>query len=154
MAFGEKFEGKKHEKGESKKHEKKEHKPKEKLKGGEADGMPDRKFPKKELKHGMEEEKEHSKDKGVQKEIAKDHLSEDKGYYNKLDKAGLGQKGGAQEKPSKEKKENAEKENKIDDKDYYKPKKHEGSPFTKHFGGKKEDEDEDEKDKTSSGMKG
>jgi hypothetical protein len=57
----------------------------EKLKGGLADGMPDSKFPKQAIKQGMKVEREHTKDTQAQKEITKDHLSEDKKYYNKLE---------------------------------------------------------------------
>lgn len=59
---------------------------KEILKGGEADGMPDKCFEKKELKKGAKHEAEHTKNKKAQKEIAKDHLAEDDDYYEKLQK--------------------------------------------------------------------
>jgi len=164
MAFGEKFEGKKHEKHESKKHEKKEHGHKEQLKGGKGDNIPDKAFPKKELKKGMKHESEHTPKKGVEKEIAKDHLVEDKGYYKKIDKM--------EKQPKKplfgSKKETEEK---IDDKDYYGSKeklqaehedrkekesgveyKNEG--FAKAFENKKSAKKvkHDEKDQTSSGL--
>lgn len=56
------------------------------LKGGKADGVPDKCFNKAELKKGEKHESEHTKNKQIQKEIAKDHLVEDKKYYDKLNK--------------------------------------------------------------------
>jgi len=64
---------------------KKAHK-KNKLKGGLADNIPDKAFSKKEVKRGMKVEREHTKDKESQKEIAEDHLAEDPSYYEKLEK--------------------------------------------------------------------
>jgi hypothetical protein len=52
--------------------------------GGRADGRPDSAFPPEALAKGMKVESQHTKDKSVQKEIAKDHLTEDKNYYSKL----------------------------------------------------------------------
>jgi hypothetical protein len=63
----------------------------EKLKGGLGDNKPDRLFIKKELRKGIAHEREHTKDKGLAREIAKDHLSEEKHYYSKLDKVKIGQ---------------------------------------------------------------
>lgn len=63
-----------------------EKKAKEALKGGKADGMPDKCFEKGELKKGKKHEAEHTKSKKAQKEIAKDHLAEDDDYYEKLEK--------------------------------------------------------------------
>lgn len=45
-----------------------------------------KKYDKKELKKGMNVEKEHSKNKKVQKVIAKNHLDERKDYYKRLKK--------------------------------------------------------------------
>lgn len=56
----------------------------EKLVGGIADNKPDSDFDAKKLHEGMEEESEHTSSPQVQKEIAKDHLTEDKQYYDKL----------------------------------------------------------------------
>jgi len=58
---------------------------KDKLKGGIADNIPDTKFNKIELKKGQEHEKEHTTDKSIAKEIAKDHITEDPQYYEKID---------------------------------------------------------------------
>lgn len=58
----------------------------EKIVGGLADGLKDSAFNKKNLKKGMKVEKEHTKNKAVAKEIAKDHLKEDPQYYRKLQK--------------------------------------------------------------------
>lgn len=55
----------------------------DKLPGGEADGMPDSKFPTEALAEGTEHEHEHTDDDATAKEIAKDHLSEDARYYDK-----------------------------------------------------------------------
>lgn len=41
------------------------------------------------LAKGMKVESEHASDKRIAKEIATDHLKEDKKYYEKLEKAGL-----------------------------------------------------------------
>lgn len=56
----------------------------DKIPGGLADGKPDSSFDKKELSEGIEEESEHTSDPGIAKEIAKDHLTEDRKYYHKL----------------------------------------------------------------------
>jgi hypothetical protein len=57
------------------------------LPGGKADNKSDKEFPKKELEEGKKhEKKEHTSDSEKAKEIAKDHLVEDKGYYKKLEK--------------------------------------------------------------------
>ena len=61
-------------------------KSKEKLKGGKGDNRPDTDFDDKDLEHGIKHEMEHTKDRGIAKEIAKDHLSEDPNYYKKLKK--------------------------------------------------------------------
>jgi hypothetical protein len=59
----------------------------EKLIGGEGDNKPDSRYPKKELAKGVKHETEHTKDKQVAKEIAKDHLEERADYYSALAKA-------------------------------------------------------------------
>lgn len=64
---------------------------KDKLPGGQADGVPDSKFPPKALAEGAKHEHEHTSDDQAAKEIAKDHLSEDPDYYEKvkeIEKAG------------------------------------------------------------------
>lgn len=61
-------------------------KKKEVLPGGKGDKKPDSAFKKESLKKGMKVESEHTKNKKVQKEIAKDHLTEDPKYYEKLEK--------------------------------------------------------------------
>jgi hypothetical protein len=48
----------------------------EKIKGGLADGLPDRMFDKRQIKMGMKIEREHTSDKSAQKEISKDHQVE------------------------------------------------------------------------------
>jgi hypothetical protein len=62
----------------------------EKLIGGEGDNKPDNLFPKKELFKGIKHESEHTNNKSIAKEIAKDHLSEQNDYYTALNKAKLG----------------------------------------------------------------
>lgn len=56
------------------------------LLGGKGDNKRDSLFNPKALKKGMSHEAEHTKNKRIQKEIAKDHLVEDKSYYTKLEK--------------------------------------------------------------------
>ncbi len=56
----------------------------DKIKGGLADNVPDGKFNLVSLLKGIKVEMEHTSDKEVAKEIAKDHLSEDPLYYQKL----------------------------------------------------------------------
>jgi hypothetical protein len=58
----------------------------EKIKGGLGDNRPDSDFDAEQLKNGIEVEMEHTKDRKIAKEIAKDHLSEDPNYYKKLKK--------------------------------------------------------------------
>lgn len=60
---------------------------KEQLSGGKADGMPDSKYIKAELKKGISHELEHVKNREMAKEISKDHLEENPKYYSLLDKA-------------------------------------------------------------------
>jgi hypothetical protein len=58
----------------------------EKIKGGLGDNRPDSDFDQEQLKNGIKIEMEHTKDRKIAKEIAKDHLSEDPNYYKKLKK--------------------------------------------------------------------
>jgi hypothetical protein len=58
----------------------------EKLIGGAGDNRPDNDFNRKDLEDGIKHEMEHTKDRSVAKEIAKDHLTEDPNYYKKLKK--------------------------------------------------------------------
>lgn len=62
----------------------------DKLKGGLGDNEPDSAFPKKELAKGVKHELEHTKDRTIAREIAKDHLAERDDYYSALDKAKIG----------------------------------------------------------------
>jgi hypothetical protein len=57
-----------------------------KVPGGLADGKKDTDFNQKELDMGVEVELEHTKDKELSKDIAKDHLEEFPNYYTELDK--------------------------------------------------------------------
>jgi DNA polymerase-3 subunit epsilon len=62
----------------------------EKLKGGKGDNKPDSAFDPKQLSIGIGDETgEHTPDKEIGKEIAKDHLSQDPDYYKKLKAAGI-----------------------------------------------------------------
>jgi hypothetical protein len=61
-------------------------KEREKLQGGAGDNSPDSDFDKKQLEIGIKHELEHTKDRQIAKEIAKDHLSEDPNYYEKIKK--------------------------------------------------------------------
>jgi len=54
------------------------------LPGGKADNLPDRDFSAPALAEGAKHEHEHTRDDQVAKEIAKDHLSEDPQYYEKV----------------------------------------------------------------------
>lgn len=56
------------------------------LPGGKADKIPPSAFPKKKVDEGAKVESEHTSNKTVQREIARDHLSEDMSYYSKLKK--------------------------------------------------------------------
>jgi hypothetical protein len=62
----------------------------EKLIGGLGDNKADKLFNKKELNKGINHETEHTADKSIAKEIAKDHLSERKDHYTALDRAKVG----------------------------------------------------------------
>ena len=57
--------------------------------GGAADNISDAAFPKKELAEGVKHELEHTDNKRIAKEIAKDHLAERTDYYTALDKSNL-----------------------------------------------------------------
>lgn len=59
---------------------------KDKILGGKADGKKDKQFNKKQLRSGQKEEREHTRNPQLAKEIAKDHLAQDKNYYKKLKK--------------------------------------------------------------------
>jgi hypothetical protein len=54
------------------------------LPGGLADDLPDSAFDPDELAKGIEVESEHTPNKGMEKEIAKDHLTEIPDYYTRL----------------------------------------------------------------------
>ena len=58
----------------------------DKLKGGLADKKKPSDFDSKQLRIGTNVEMEHTKDRQIAKEIAKDHLSEDPNYYEKIKK--------------------------------------------------------------------
>jgi hypothetical protein len=57
---------------------------KDELAGGLADDKTAKDFDKKKLKQGSKVEREHTSDKKIAREIAMDHLAEDKNYYKKL----------------------------------------------------------------------
>jgi hypothetical protein len=57
----------------------------EALTGGKADGRGDSTFPDAALAQGIKVEREHTTDKQVAKEIAKDHLTEGDEYYHELE---------------------------------------------------------------------
>lgn len=59
-------------------------KAKDKIPGGLADKRPDSEFDADDLEAGIKVELEHTSDRSIAKEIAKDHLTEDKDYYRKL----------------------------------------------------------------------
>lgn len=52
--------------------------------GGKADGKPASNFPKDQIAKGIKVEREHTNKPALAKEIAKDHLTEDKKYYTHL----------------------------------------------------------------------
>lgn len=54
------------------------------VRGGKADWMSDKRFSDKQLRMGITIEKEHTTNPRLAKEIAKDHLTEDKNYYTHL----------------------------------------------------------------------
>ncbi len=53
---------------------------------GKHQGLKDSKFDEKQLKQGINIEKEHTDNKQIAKEIAKDHLAEIPDYYTRLNK--------------------------------------------------------------------
>ncbi|WP_353208339.1 hypothetical protein [Sphingorhabdus sp.] len=53
------------------------------LHGGKADNVPDREFSSKALNEGQKDERKHTDNDQIAKEIAKDHLSQDPRYYKK-----------------------------------------------------------------------
>jgi len=57
----------------------------DKMPGGRADNKPDSDFNAEQLRIGTDHEMEHTKDRQIAKETAKDHLAEDEEYYIKLD---------------------------------------------------------------------
>ena len=74
----------------------------EKIKGGLAEGKKSSDFPKDQIDKGIKVELEHTGDKDLAEEIAKDHLEENKQYYNYLAEM--------EKKMDKEKKEAKKKE--------------------------------------------
>jgi hypothetical protein len=60
--------------------------PKEFLHGGKADGIGNKYFSKEQLIKGMKVEREHTHNDKIAMEIARDHLTEDPQYYEKLAK--------------------------------------------------------------------
>lgn len=58
----------------------------DKVPGGRASGMSKSKFSKKQVQMGVKVEKEHTPDKALAAEIARDHLTEAPDYYTRLDK--------------------------------------------------------------------
>lgn len=56
------------------------------LKGGLGDNKPDKDFNKKQIKEGIKTELEHTPNRQLAKEIAKDHLTEIPDYYSRLSK--------------------------------------------------------------------
>jgi hypothetical protein len=56
------------------------------LKGGKSDKIPPDAFPKDKVRQGAKVESEHTTNKTLAKEIARDHLTEDIEYYTKLKK--------------------------------------------------------------------
>jgi uncharacterized alkaline shock family protein YloU len=61
-------------------------KQKEYIKGGLADGIPNKFFSHEQLMKGMKVEREHTSNDKIAMEIARDHLTEDPEYYIKLEK--------------------------------------------------------------------
>jgi hypothetical protein len=59
------------------------------LYGGRADSMDSRRFDPRQLRMGVQVEREHTDDPDIAREIAMDHLVEDPRYYTKLRRAGL-----------------------------------------------------------------
>lgn len=65
---------------------------KEIIKGGKADNKPDSDYDKDQLRKGVKVESEHTNNKAMAKEIAKDHLEEFPHYYTALIKMEKGLK--------------------------------------------------------------
>ena len=61
----------------------------DKLPGGKGDRLPEDAFDQEQLADGIKVEMEHTKDRALASEIARDHLTEDPDYYRKLRRAGL-----------------------------------------------------------------
>lgn len=59
---------------------------KEMVRGGLADGKPASKYPADQIEKGIKVEFEHTNDRDLAREIAKDHLEENKNYYTHLEK--------------------------------------------------------------------
>ena len=59
---------------------------KDNIKGGLAQNTPDTDYPQDQIEQGIKVEKEHTTDKKIAKEIAKDHLKENPKYYTELKK--------------------------------------------------------------------
>tara|TARA_B100001778_G_scaffold334491_1_gene346138 strand:+ start:28251 stop:28475 length:225 start_codon:yes stop_codon:yes gene_type:complete len=59
---------------------------KDRMSGGLADDKKPSDFDQKQLEDGIKVEYEHTNDREVAREIAMDHLTEDKDYYKKLKK--------------------------------------------------------------------
>lgn len=57
------------------------------LRGGKADGIPDKAFNQGELEKGVRHEREHTSSAHLAREIAKDHLAEHPLYYSELSRA-------------------------------------------------------------------
>jgi hypothetical protein len=68
------------------------------LPGGKADNLPDREISADSLAEGAKHEHEHTRNDQIAKEIAKDHLSEDPQYYEKVKEI---EKGADETKPAK-----------------------------------------------------
>lgn len=54
--------------------------------GGKSDKIPPSRFPPEKVRKGAKVESEHTSNKAVAREIARDHLTEDPNYYEKLQK--------------------------------------------------------------------
>jgi len=76
----------------------------EKIKGGLAEGKKNSDFPKEQIDKGVKIELEHTSDKNLAKEIAKDHLVENKQYYSYL--AEMEKKMDREKKEAKKKEKN------------------------------------------------
>ena len=58
----------------------------DRMKGGLADNRRPSDFDRRELRRGTKIELEHTSDRRIAREVAMDHLTEDKAYYRKLAK--------------------------------------------------------------------